>query len=171
MNTYRPVLGITRRRRRLEIITDKRNAAALDRLLAAIRSQVLREQYRMDVDWMMDLMENQYGPLDWRTGFSHALYWSSMGDKITRGKINDLAVTTEDYFDWFRKIVDGSRDLDRLLEEDAEVAALAARLGALDLPPDETLRVAAQIIELGLPRVWMQPGAESVRRSPRSFAP
>ncbi len=71
--------------RRLEILRNPANAAALDRLLAAVRSQVLRETYKLDLDWMFDLMVKQYGPLDWRNAFSHALYWSSYGDKISEG--------------------------------------------------------------------------------------
>ena len=81
--TDKPNLGPLRARR-LEIITDPKEAEALDRLVAAVRSQVLREQYRLDLDWMMDLMEGQYGPLDWRNAFSHGLYWSSWGDKVCR---------------------------------------------------------------------------------------
>jgi len=71
--------------RRLAIITDPASAEPLDRLLAAVRSQVLREDYKLDLDWMFDLMLNQYGPLDWRNAFSHALYWASWGDKVSRG--------------------------------------------------------------------------------------
>ena len=69
------------RARRLAIITDKQEAAALDRLLATIRSKVLRERYRFDLDYMLELMVDQYGPLDWRNAFSRALYWSSLGDR------------------------------------------------------------------------------------------
>ena len=33
----------------------------------------------------MDLMENRYGPLDWRNAYTHGLYWSTLGDKVSRG--------------------------------------------------------------------------------------
>ena len=69
---------------RMEVLTDPANGPALDRLLAAVRSKVLRERYKFDLDWMLDLMVNQYGPLDWRNAFSHALYWSSIGDRKAR---------------------------------------------------------------------------------------
>jgi hypothetical protein len=72
---------------RLEIVTEPKEAETLERLLAAVRSKVLRERYRFDLDWMMSLMENEYGPLDWRNAFSHSLYWSSHGDKVTRGRL------------------------------------------------------------------------------------
>lgn len=78
--------------RRLAVISDASAADARDRLFAALRSKVLRERYKMDLDWMLDLMENQYGPLDWRNAFSHALYWSSWGDKQAKGRAaNDEA--------------------------------------------------------------------------------
>jgi len=74
--------------RRLELINDPKEAAALDRLLAIVRSRVLREKYKLDPDWMLDLMEKQYGPLDWRNAFAHSLYWWSYGDRATRGYEN-----------------------------------------------------------------------------------
>jgi hypothetical protein len=70
--------------RRLSIVRDAEAAEAMRRLLAAVRSKVLRERHKFDLDRMMDLMENRYGPLDWRNGFSHALYWSSLGDEVGR---------------------------------------------------------------------------------------
>jgi hypothetical protein len=72
--------------KRLEVLNDPNDAAVLERLLAAVRSERLRNHYRFDLDWMLDLMVQQYGPLDWRNGFAHALYWSSWGDKVTRGR-------------------------------------------------------------------------------------
>ena len=71
--------------RRLALLKDPANALALDRLLAAVRSDVLRKQHSFDLDWMYDLMVKQYGPLDWRNAFAHALYWSSWGDKVSEG--------------------------------------------------------------------------------------
>lgn len=71
--------------RRMQILSDPKTQPTLDRLLAAIRSDVLRLRYHFDIDWMYDLMVNQYGPIDWRNAFSHSLYWSSWGDKVTEG--------------------------------------------------------------------------------------
>jgi len=72
------------RARRLEVVAAGENRVALSKLLAAVRSKVLRERYKFDLDRMFDLMVKQYGPLDWRNGFSHALYWSSIGDELSR---------------------------------------------------------------------------------------
>jgi len=71
--------------RRLEIVQNPKNAEPLNRLLAAVRSDVLRRRFKLDLDWMMDLMVKQYGPLDWRNAYSHSLYWASLGDKVTEG--------------------------------------------------------------------------------------
>jgi len=70
---------------RMALITDPELSEPLARLLAAVRSDVLRRRMRLDLDWMLDLMVNQYGPLDWRNGFAHSLYWSSMGERMTEG--------------------------------------------------------------------------------------
>ena len=72
--------------RRMEILTDPELAPARERLLAAVRSQVLRARYKFDLDYMLELMEDQYGPLDWRSPFAHALYWSSLGNKLRKAK-------------------------------------------------------------------------------------
>ncbi|MFQ5462402.1 MAG: hypothetical protein ACE5E5_07215 [Phycisphaerae bacterium] len=73
------------RKARMDLLMDPDLAEPLDRLLAAVRSDVLRRRLRLDLDWMLDLMVNQYGPLDWRNGFAHSLYWSSMGERMTEG--------------------------------------------------------------------------------------
>ncbi len=72
--------------RRRATVTDPRYAGALDRLLAALRSRSLREKHKFNLEYMYDLMVNQYGPLDWRNAFAHSLYWSSYGDRHTRGR-------------------------------------------------------------------------------------
>lgn len=72
----------------LELLRKPEEQESLARLLAAVRSDVLRNEYRMDVDWMAHLMQDEYGPLDWRNAFSHGLYWSSKGDAVSRGHAN-----------------------------------------------------------------------------------
>jgi len=69
--------------RRLALLTDPETAEARDRLLAVVRSEVLRRRYKFDLDFMLELMD-RYGPLDWRNAFAHALYWSSLGDTLSR---------------------------------------------------------------------------------------
>lgn len=73
--------------RRLAVLTEPEHKKPLDRLLAAVRSKVLRERFHFDLESMFDLME-RYGPLDWRNAFSHSLYWSDCGDRVSRGHEN-----------------------------------------------------------------------------------
>jgi hypothetical protein len=75
--------------RKLRTLKNPENEAALDRLLAALRSKVLREEYQFDLDEMMSLMVDQFGPLDWRNAFSHSLYWSTHGDKVCKGRVRN----------------------------------------------------------------------------------
>lgn len=74
--------------RRLQLLKDPENRKPLERLLAAVRSKVLRERMRFDLDWMLELMVDKYGPLDWRNAFSHALYWASWGERVSREQEN-----------------------------------------------------------------------------------
>lgn len=71
--------------RRLRLLTAPEHAPTVDRLLAAVRSHVLREDLKFDLDWMWKLMVEDFGPLDWRNAFAHSLYWSSYGDHISKG--------------------------------------------------------------------------------------
>ncbi|HNO78487.1 MAG TPA: hypothetical protein PKN33_10545 [Phycisphaerae bacterium] len=75
---------IVHHERQRKLLSDPANAESLKALCAAVRSGVLRDpdMYNMNIDYMLSLME-EYGPLDWRSPYSHCLYWSSYGDKVT----------------------------------------------------------------------------------------
>lgn len=66
---------------RSEIINAPEHASARGKILAFLRAQILWNQYRMDPDHMLAMME-EYGPLDWRTIWPHAMYWSTYGFKV-----------------------------------------------------------------------------------------
>jgi len=55
----------------------------LDALLAFLRAKVLREQYKMDPQYMLDLTaelgSKEPIPIDWRTPWSQAIYWAKYG--------------------------------------------------------------------------------------------
>jgi len=73
------------------LINDPKYAAPRARLLAFLRAQVLWNAYRMDADWMMDMMK-LYGPLDWRTAQAHGLYWITYGFHVCeRRDLKDIA--------------------------------------------------------------------------------
>ncbi len=55
------------------------------KVLAFVRRKVLVEKYRMNPDWMLELMK-LYGPMDWRNVNSHAIYWSTLGLHKAEGK-------------------------------------------------------------------------------------
>ncbi|MDY6914428.1 MAG: hypothetical protein SVT52_08240, partial [Planctomycetota bacterium] len=61
--------------------------------LAFVRAQLLWNIYRMDPEWMLQLME-RYGPLDWRLVQPHGLYWVTCGihvcNSIALADINSL---------------------------------------------------------------------------------
>ncbi|MBN4058858.1 hypothetical protein JYU10_00145 [bacterium AH-315-J04] len=70
--------------KQVALLFDADVAIVLDRLLAALRSRVMREDLKFDLDYMYELMADRYGPLDWRNAFSHTLYWASLGDRVTQ---------------------------------------------------------------------------------------
>ena len=61
-------------------LTDPSVVDAVAPLLAFLRKKVLRDDYHMDPQMMLDLMR-RYGPMDWRHPASHAAYWAAMGMK------------------------------------------------------------------------------------------
>jgi hypothetical protein len=60
------------------LINAPQYAAARGKLLAFVRAQLLWNQYRLDPQWMLGLME-KYGPLDWRLPWSQSIYWATYG--------------------------------------------------------------------------------------------
>lgn len=68
-------------------LTDARAAA-----VAFARRRVLTETYRLDPAWMQRIT-SEYGPLDWRLPWAHALYWSSYGMHYCQG-VDPLDVTS-----------------------------------------------------------------------------
>ena len=63
--------------------TADQNRADFDALLAWMRAKVLREQYKMDPQFMLDLTGRLETPapvpIDWRTPWSQSLYWAMYG--------------------------------------------------------------------------------------------
>lgn len=60
------------------LATDPAYADAWDALLAYVRKRVLLDDYNMDPQLMYEDTRD-YGPIDWRSGHAHALYWSLKG--------------------------------------------------------------------------------------------
>jgi hypothetical protein len=53
-------------------------------LRAFVQRQTLRSLYRMDPD-TMQIVEREYGPLDWRLPQAHAIYWAHSGRPYAKG--------------------------------------------------------------------------------------
>lgn len=66
-----------------QAINDPTFAAARVKLLAFVRAQILWNTYRMDPDWMLELMR-KYGAIDWRLTSSHGLYWVTLGLHVAK---------------------------------------------------------------------------------------
>ncbi|MCH7812790.1 MAG: hypothetical protein IID40_02095 [Planctomycetes bacterium] len=73
--------------RTVALLSDPARSAPREALLAAVRADVLEHKYHMNLEFMLSLMEH-YGPLDWRSPYTHCLYWASWGDITTRGQLN-----------------------------------------------------------------------------------
>ena len=55
-----------------------------EKLLAFVRAQLLWNTYRMDPQYMYDLMVRYDVPFDWRHAMPSALYWASYGEHICK---------------------------------------------------------------------------------------
>jgi hypothetical protein len=87
LSNIEPGIVLTPLEQRIQFLTDPENIPARDRLIACLRYQTLVEDYNMDPKWMLHLMK-EFGPLDWRTPYIHAIYWSTKGDMMCKGQLD-----------------------------------------------------------------------------------
>ncbi|MHC4982876.1 MAG: hypothetical protein ACYTF6_06875 [Planctomycetota bacterium] len=84
----RPVELETERDKNLsEWINSQKHADARGKLLNFVRAQKLWNVYKMDPQWMLELMkpdQKEPIPLDWRLVWTHGLYWNSYGLKVCK---------------------------------------------------------------------------------------
>lgn len=71
-------------------------AEDLNALLAHLRAKVLREQYKMDPKFMLELT-SEFGtdepiPIDWRTPWSQGMYWAKYGLEKSAGMKDALEI-------------------------------------------------------------------------------
>ncbi|MBT3201215.1 MAG: hypothetical protein HN350_15045 [Phycisphaerales bacterium] len=74
----RHLATLEKRAKWAEVINDPAHGEGLKKALAFVRAQTLWGVHKMDPDYMYGLME-RFGPIDWRTVWSHGLYWSIYG--------------------------------------------------------------------------------------------
>lgn len=75
-----------------EIASDPEAQEAWTTLLAHVRKRVLIDEYNMDPQ-LMYRYTRDLGPIDWRHGQAHALYWSRRGTEIAEARVlneNDI---------------------------------------------------------------------------------
>ena len=63
------------------LINSEAHRPARVKLIAFVRGQLLWNIYKLDPEWMLQLME-RYGPIDWRVTQMHGLYWATYGLKV-----------------------------------------------------------------------------------------
>lgn len=71
-----------------EVAADPEVAEQWRTLIAFTRKRVLLDEYNMDPRIMADLTD-ELGPIDWRSGFAHALYWSRLGERRASIGVSD----------------------------------------------------------------------------------
>lgn len=74
-----------------QLATDARYQNAWDVLLAHLRKRSLKDEYNMDPQLMYEYTRD-LGPIDWRHGQAHALYWSRRGSEFGKGRVSDYDV-------------------------------------------------------------------------------
>jgi len=90
----RPWLRTERDAKLSAVINDPRHANARTKTLAFLRAQILWNAYKLDPNWMRDMMK-LYGPLDWRSVQAHALYWMTYGLHVSTGhELAEIVVRT-----------------------------------------------------------------------------
>lgn len=88
---------------------DEPQQAPLQRVLAYLRAKVISQNYYMDPNWMLHLLE-KYGPVDWRNAAAHSLYWSSMGVYMAESLRNKKDV---DLLNTIRQVIHSLQTLSR----------------------------------------------------------
>ncbi|MHC5034295.1 MAG: hypothetical protein ACYTFZ_04605 [Planctomycetota bacterium] len=79
-----------------EILARPEKSEALRRIEVYARAKRLREEYGLDAARML-AMRKEYGPLDWRTAYPHAIYWARIGLERLAG-LEHRTLTTFDEF-------------------------------------------------------------------------
>ena len=82
-----------------ELASDPQVQDVWPTLIAHVRKRVLKDEYNMDPQLMYEYTRD-LGPIDWRSGQAHALYWSRRGEQFA-----EVRVTKDDIY----KIVNNDR--------------------------------------------------------------
>jgi hypothetical protein len=100
-------------------------AEAWKTLIAHVRKVVLRDDYNMDARFMYELTK-EWGPIDWRHGAAHALYWAMLGSKIGEKRFDNA----ED----ISKIINNDRMAANAMQDLARFGDIRYDPGSDDMP-------------------------------------
>ena len=79
------------------LINSPEHAAARGKMLAFIRAQMLWNVYKMDPQWMLEMMISYNAPFDWRMVYPHGLYWITYGLHICESRgMDDITTVNTD---------------------------------------------------------------------------
>jgi hypothetical protein len=95
-----------------QLIEDPAYAKAWPRLLAFVRSRVVREQYHMDPNVMIRYTQ-KYGPIDWRNPAAHALYWAATGVEAAIPRAEERTSQDFDFVNTDRIVIQAVQELFR----------------------------------------------------------
>lgn len=74
-----------------KLASDPEFQPAWKTLLAHVRKRVLKDEYNMD-PVLMQRYTSELGPIDWRHGSAHALYWARRGSEFGKGRLSDYDI-------------------------------------------------------------------------------
>ena len=94
------------------LIEDPAYAKAWPRLLAFMRSRLVRDKYHMDPAVMIRYTE-KYGPLDWRNPAAHSLYWAAIGVEAAIPRAEERTSQDYDFVNTDRIVIQSIQELFR----------------------------------------------------------
>lgn len=96
--------------RLLEMTTDPSLESAWAALLAQQRKRLLRDKYNMEPQRMIRYTR-KYGPIDWRHGAAHGLYWGAKGVEGAETRVSERNREDYDFLNTDRVVVHSVQEL------------------------------------------------------------
>lgn len=94
------------------LLDDPRYARAWERLIPAVRRQVLEKNYNMEPQRMIRYVR-KYGPIDWRHPAAHGLYWSARGVEQALTRVTERNRRDFDFLNTDRIVLQSAQELYR----------------------------------------------------------
>lgn len=94
----------------MEMTTDPALAPAWSALLAQQRKRLLKDRYNMEPQRMIRYTQ-KYGPIDWRSGAAHGLYWGAKGVEGALTRVSERNRDDYDFLNTDRVVVHSVQEL------------------------------------------------------------